>query len=249
MCILGWIHVIIPNKDQNLRFLQKPKHPESEVTDGCDPSIKALDKTEVCHKNFNIDANDQTKQGPEPEIGTENQHEPETEDTKGGDTSTNKPSNSIGTEVIFPGEGGSDDNSDGPTALQFNPPLSRTALLYQQYLESTQNDTTMNVPGYNVVTDVIPPGGVKSHDKSDGPTVLQSNSSLCGKTPLYQQYFEKGKGGKYSIGKSASSVTSQCLYHDVFTMYLHHFLPNDLYFSEVYYPANHCPCRRSQFRG
>jgi hypothetical protein len=47
--------------------------PESEVTDGCDPSIKALDKTEVSHKNFDIDANDQSKQGPEPEIGTENQ--------------------------------------------------------------------------------------------------------------------------------------------------------------------------------
>ncbi len=47
--------------------------PESEVTDGCNPSKKALDKTEVCHKNFDIDANDQTKQGPEPEIGTENQ--------------------------------------------------------------------------------------------------------------------------------------------------------------------------------
>ena len=31
---------------------------------------KALDKTEVCHKNVDIDANDQTKQGPEPEIGT-----------------------------------------------------------------------------------------------------------------------------------------------------------------------------------
>jgi hypothetical protein len=29
----------------------------------------------------------------------------------------------------------------------------------------------MNVPGDNVVTDVIPPGGVGSHDKSNGPTV------------------------------------------------------------------------------
>jgi hypothetical protein len=41
--------------------------PESEVTDGCDPSKKALDQTKVCHKNFDIDANNQTKQGPEPE--------------------------------------------------------------------------------------------------------------------------------------------------------------------------------------
>ncbi len=86
-------------------------------------SKKALEKTEDCLKNFDIDANDQTKQEPEPEIGTENQHEPESEVTKGGDTSTNKPGNSIGTEVISPGEGGSDDNSDGPKVLQSNPPL------------------------------------------------------------------------------------------------------------------------------
>ncbi len=40
--------------------------PESEVTDGWHPSKKALDKAEVCHKSFDIDANDDTKQGPEP---------------------------------------------------------------------------------------------------------------------------------------------------------------------------------------
>ncbi len=61
------------------------------------------------------------------------------------DTSTNKPGNSIRTEVISPLEGGSDDNSDGPKVLQSNPPLSGKALLYQQYLESTQNDTTINL--------------------------------------------------------------------------------------------------------
>jgi hypothetical protein len=101
--------------------------------------------------------------------------------------------------------------------------------LYQQYLESTQNDTTMNVPGDNVVTDVIPPGRGGCQYKSYGPTELPSNSPLSGKTLLYQQYLEKGKGGKYRTGKLASSVTSQCLYHDAFILYLHHFLPNDLY--------------------
>ncbi len=191
------------------------------------------------HKNFDIDANDQTKQGPEPEIGTENQHEPESEVTKGGDTSTNKPGNIIGTEVISPGEGGSDDISHGPEVLQSNPPISGKALLYQQYLESTQNDTTMNVPADNVVTDVIPPGGGGCQYKSDRPTVLPSNSPLCGNTLLYQQYLEKGKGGKYRTGKLASSVTSKCLYHDVGSIYMCHSLPNDLYFAEVYYPAYH----------
>ena len=34
----------------------------------------------------------------------------------------------------------------------------------------------MNVPGDNVVTDVISAEGDGSHDKSDGPTVLPSNS-------------------------------------------------------------------------
>jgi hypothetical protein len=203
--------------------------PESEDTDGCDPSKKALDKTEVCHKNFDNDANDQSKRGPEPEIGTENQQGPESEVTEGGDTSTNKPGNNIGTEVISLGEGDSDDNSDGSTVLQSNPPLSGKALMYKQHLESKQNGTTMNVPGDNVVTDVISPGGGGSHDKNDGPTVLPSNSLLSGETLLYQQYLEKRKGGKHRTGKLASSFTSQCLYHDVCTMYLHHFLPNDLY--------------------
>ena len=50
----------------------------------------------------------------------------------------NKPGNSIGTEVFSPGEGGFDDNSDGPKVLQSNPPLSGKTLLYQQYLESKQ---------------------------------------------------------------------------------------------------------------
>jgi hypothetical protein len=88
----------------------------------------------------------------------------------------------------------------------------------------------MHVPGDNVVTDVISPGGGGSHDKNDGPTMLPSNSPLSGKTLLYQQYLEKGKGGKYRTGKLASSITSQYLYHGVFTMYVHTFLPNDLYF-------------------
>ncbi len=63
---------------------------------------KSLDKTEFSHNNFDIDANDQSKWGPEPEIGTENQQGPESEVTEGGDTSRNKPGNSIGTEVISP---------------------------------------------------------------------------------------------------------------------------------------------------
>ncbi len=76
--------------------------------------------------------------GPEPETNSENQHEPESEVAKGGDTSTNMPGNSIGTEVISQGESCSDDNSDGPKVLKSNHPLSGKALLYQQYLKSNK---------------------------------------------------------------------------------------------------------------
>jgi hypothetical protein len=71
----------------------------------------------------------------------------------------------------------------------------------------------MNVPGDNVVTDAIPPGGGGCQYKSYGLPVLPSNSPICGETLLYQQYLEKGKGGKYRTGKLASSITSQRLYH------------------------------------
>ncbi len=65
-----------------------------------------------------MDANDQFKQGPEPEIGTETQNGPESEDTDGGDTSINVPDDNIGTDVISPGEGGSDDKSDPPQKVK-----------------------------------------------------------------------------------------------------------------------------------
>jgi hypothetical protein len=58
----------------------------------------------------------------------------------------------------------------------------------------------MNVPGDNVVADVICPEGGGSHGKSDGPTVLPSNSPLCGKTLLYEQYFKKGRVESTGLG-------------------------------------------------
>jgi hypothetical protein len=105
-------------------------------------------QNEVSHENFDMGANDQTKQGPEPEIGTKTQNGPDSEVADGCDTSINVPDDNIGTDVISPGEGGSDDESDSPqkspdssssvpTILLSNPRLSRKALMYQQnFLES-----------------------------------------------------------------------------------------------------------------
>jgi hypothetical protein len=85
-----------------------------------------------------MDANDSFKQGPESEIGTENQSRPESEVTDGGHTSINVPGVNIGTDVISPGEGDSDDKIDGSTILPSNPPLTGKLLLNQKYLESKQ---------------------------------------------------------------------------------------------------------------
>jgi hypothetical protein len=71
-------------------------------------------------------ANDQYKQALETDIGTGNPKRPELEGTDGGN---------VGTYVISPREGASDDKSDEPPILPSNPPLSGKLLAYQQFLE------------------------------------------------------------------------------------------------------------------
>ncbi len=55
-----------------------------------------------------MNANDQYKQGPETDIGTDNPKRPEFEGTDG---------DNVGTDVISPQEGASDDESDEPPVL------------------------------------------------------------------------------------------------------------------------------------
>jgi hypothetical protein len=83
-------------------------------------------QNEFLHTNIDMNANDQSKQGPEIEIGTENLNGPESEGTDDGN---------FGTDVISPQEGASDDKSDEPPVLPSNPPLNGKILVYQQYLE------------------------------------------------------------------------------------------------------------------
>jgi hypothetical protein len=73
-----------------------------------------------------MNANDQFKQGPETDIGTDNPKGPELEGTDGGN---------VGTDVISPQEGASDDKSDKPPVLPSNPLLSGKLLAYQQLLD------------------------------------------------------------------------------------------------------------------
>jgi hypothetical protein len=50
----------------------------------------------------------------------------------------NVPGVNVGTDVIRPREGGSDDKIDESIVLPSNPPLTGKLLMYQKYLESKQ---------------------------------------------------------------------------------------------------------------
>jgi hypothetical protein len=131
------------------------KDPVSEVIDGCESAKNVLDDTEkddtdvagqkevmggsvqvknqFSHDNIDENANDQSKHQLDPKIGTENPKGPESECKDGGDhTSINVPSDNVGTDVISPQEGASDEKSDEPLVVPSNPLLSGKTLMFQQ---------------------------------------------------------------------------------------------------------------------
>jgi hypothetical protein len=68
-------------------------------------------ENQFSHDNIDEYAIDQSKHQLDPEIGTEITKEPESECKDGGDTSINVPGDNVGTDVISPREGASDDKS------------------------------------------------------------------------------------------------------------------------------------------
>ncbi len=133
------------------------KDPVSEVIDGCESAKNVVDDIEkddadvtgqkevmggsvqvenqFSHDNIDENAKDQSKHQLDPKIGTEHPKGPESECKDGGDTFINVPGDNVGTDVISPREGASDENSDEPLVLPSNPPLSGKALMFQQYME------------------------------------------------------------------------------------------------------------------
>jgi hypothetical protein len=79
-------------------------------------------ENQFSHDNIDKNANEQSKHKLDPKIGTENPKGPESEGTDGGDTSITVPGDNVGTDVISPQEGASDDESDEPPVLSSNPP-------------------------------------------------------------------------------------------------------------------------------
>jgi hypothetical protein len=100
---------------------EPPVLPPKEVMGG-----REYSQSEFAHKNNDMNANDQYKQGPETDIGTDSPKRPELEGTDGGN---------VGTDIISPQEGASDGKSDEPPVLPSNPPPNGKILMYQKYLE------------------------------------------------------------------------------------------------------------------
>ncbi len=87
-------------------------------------------ENQFSHDNIDENANDQSKHGLDPKIGTETTKGPESECKDSGDTSTNVPGDNVA-----PREGASDDKSDEPPVLPSNPLPNGKILIYQKYLE------------------------------------------------------------------------------------------------------------------
>ncbi len=73
-----------------------------------------------------MNSNYQYKQGPKADFGIENPKRPALEGTDGGN---------VGTDVISPQGGASDDKSVKPAVLPSYPPLSGKLLAYHQFLD------------------------------------------------------------------------------------------------------------------
>jgi hypothetical protein len=123
-------------------------HPKSEITDSCKSSKNVPDdieknvsnvtgpkavmggsehsQNEFPHKNIDMNANDQSKQGPETEIVTENPNGPESVGADGGN---------VRTDVISPRQHASDIESDEPPVLPSNPPQYGNTVAFEKYLE------------------------------------------------------------------------------------------------------------------
>jgi hypothetical protein len=131
---------------------ENPNGPESEGSDGGDTSINVLgeyvgtdvifvtdgtgpkevmggsehSKNQFAYKDNDMKSNDQYKQGSKTDFGTYNPKRPGLEGTDDGN---------VGTDIISPQEGASDDKSDEPPVLPSNPPPNGKIFMYQKYLE------------------------------------------------------------------------------------------------------------------
>jgi hypothetical protein len=149
-----------------------PDDIDKDVTDVIG-SVESMGENEhsqnkFSHHNIDMNANDQSKHQPEPEIGTENPNGPESEGTGGVDNSINVPGDYVGTDVIFGTDGtgskkvmGGSEHSKNEFVQENNDMNSN-----DQYKQGPKTDFGKDNPkrrelegtdGGNVGTDIISP--------------------------------------------------------------------------------------------
>jgi hypothetical protein len=126
---------------------------------------------------------------------------PESECNDGGYTSINVPGDNVGTVVISPQEGASDDKSYEPPVLPSNPPLNGKLLVYQQFLEKKTRRR-------------------REKEKKRQRKEKKKNKSKRNHDKLLPT-------AKNRTENLQSRVAGQLLYHDVFSTYMCHFIQDD----------------------
>jgi hypothetical protein len=83
-----------------------------------------------------------------------------------------------------------DENANDQSKHQLDPKIGTENTKGSESEYKDGGDTSINLPGDNVGTDVISPQEGASGDKSDEPPVLPFNPPLSGKLLAYQHFLE-----------------------------------------------------------
>ena len=166
----------------------------------------ALYGNNVSHEHVDMNAYDYPKQGQETQIASENHNDPESKVKDGCESSKNVPDDIEKDVTDVTGQkevvGGSvqvknqfshdniDENANDQSKHWLDPKIGTENTKRPESECKDGGDTSINVPGDNVGTDVISLQEGASDDKSDEPPVLPSNPPLSGKLLAYQQFLE-----------------------------------------------------------
>jgi hypothetical protein len=83
-----------------------------------------------------------------------------------------------------------DENANDQSKHQLDPKIGKENPKGPESEGTDGGDTSINIAGDNVSTDVISPRKGASDDKSDEPPVLPSNPPLSGKLLAYQHFLK-----------------------------------------------------------
>ncbi len=189
-----------PDSNEEEKEEEEREEEEEEVL------AAALDNNDVFHAQVDTYACDHPKQGLETQIASETHKDPVSEVKDGCESAKNvlddiekDVTDATGRKEVM---GGSvqvenqcshdniDENANDQSKHQLDPKIGTENPVGPESECKDGGDTSINVPGDNVGTDVISPQEGASGDKSDEPPVLPSIPPPNGKILMYQKYLE-----------------------------------------------------------